>query len=77
MEKLRQKEDEIRRLKSEKPKPEIRPTSTKDLNPATTKEHPKKAKNENLEVDESVDLYVPKEDLPKDAKFIGKRRIIV
>jgi hypothetical protein len=76
-EKLRQKEDEIRRLKGEKPKPEIKPTSTKELNPSPMKEHRKSTKNDEIAVDESVDLDVPKDDLPKDAKFIGKRRVVV
>src|SRR5690606_15114693 len=69
-EKLRQKEDEIRRLKGEKPKPQIKPTSTKELNPPPKKEHKKKQKNNDIEIDESVEVDVPKEDLPKDAKFI-------
>jgi hypothetical protein len=68
---LRQKEDEIRSLEGEKLKPKIKATSTQDLNPAPKKEHRKKAKNEEIEVDESVNL-----DVPKDAKFIGKRQIV-
>ena len=76
-EKLRHHENEIRRLKGEKPKPQIKPTSTKDLNPPAKKKHEKKSKNEDIEIDESINLDVPKEDLPKDAKFIGKRKIIV
>ena len=74
---LKQKEDEIRRLKGEKPKPEIKPTSTKELNPPPKKKHKKKSKKADLEVDEQVELDVDKEDLPSDAKFIGKRKIIV
>lgn len=76
-EKLRQKEDEIRRLRGEKPKPEIKPTSSKELNPPPKKKHKKKSKNDEIEIDESVELDVPKEDLPKDAKFMGKRKIVV
>jgi hypothetical protein len=41
------------------------------------KEHRKSTKNDEIAVDESVDLDVPKDDLPKDAKFIGKRRVVV
>jgi hypothetical protein len=76
-EKLRQIEDEIRRLKGENPKPEIKPASTKELNPPPKKKHQKKSKNEEIEIDESVELEVPKEDLPKDAKFVGKRKIVI
>lgn len=76
-EKLRQKEDEIRRLKGEKPKPEIKPTNTSDLNPPIKKKHQKKSKKADLEVDQKVELDVEKEDLPSDAKFIGKRKIII
>ena len=74
---LKQKENEIRRLKGEKPKPEIKPTSTKELNPPPKKQHNKKSKKADLEVDEQVEVDVDKEDLPSDAKFIGKRKIIV
>lgn len=76
-EKLRQKEDEIRRLKGEKAKPQIKPTSTSELDPAPKKSHEKKSKNPHLEIDESIELDLSKEDLPKDAKFIGKRSIVV
>lgn len=76
-EKLRQQENEIRRLKGEKSKPEIKPASTKELNPTPKKKHEKKAKVDDIEIDESVNLDVPKEDLPKDAKFIGKRKIVI
>jgi hypothetical protein len=74
---LKQKEDEIRRLKGEKPRPEIKPTTTKELNPPPKKKHKKKSKKSDLEVDEQVQLDVDKEDLPPDAKFIGTRNIIV
>lgn len=40
-EKLRQKEDEIRRLKGGKPKPEIKPVNSKDLNSPPNKKHKK------------------------------------
>lgn len=76
-EKLRNLENENRRLKGEKSKPEIKPTSTKELNPPPKKKHQKKSKNEEIEIDESVELDVAKEDLPKDAKYLGKRKIIV
>ena len=76
-EKLRQFENEIRRLKGENPKPEIKPASTKELNPTDKKKHEKKPKDEDIEIDESISLDVPKDDLPKDAKFIGKRSIII
>ncbi len=64
---LKQKEDEIRRLKGEKPRPEIKPTTTKELNPPPKKKHKKKSKKSDLEVDEQVQLDVDKEDLPPDA----------
>jgi len=70
-------EDEIRRLKGEKIKPQIKPANTKDLNPPPKKKHKKKHKKADLEVDEEVELDVDKEDLPSDAKFIGKRDIII
>ncbi len=76
-EKLRQQENEIRRPKGEKPKPEIKLASTKELNPPTKKKHEKKSKNEYIEIDETISLDVPKDELPKDAKFIGKRSIII
>jgi hemolysin activation/secretion protein len=75
-EKLRQQEDQIRRLKGEKPKPQIKPTSTGELNPTPKKKHEKKSKIDDIEIDETINLVVPKEDLPKDAKFIGKRNIV-
>lgn len=76
-EKLRNLENENRRLKGEKPKPEIKPASTKELIPPGKKKHEKKSKNDDIEIDETINLDVPKDDLPKDAKFIGKREIIV
>lgn len=51
-EKVRHLEDEIRRLKGEKVKPEIKPTTTTDLNPPQKKKHKKKSKKAELEVDE-------------------------
>lgn len=76
-EKNRLLEDEIRRLKGEKPKPKITPTNTDDLNPSPKKKHQKKSRKSDLEIDERVELDVDKDDLPKDAKFIGKRTIVV
>ena len=76
-EKLRQKEDEIRRLKGEKSKPEIKPTNTSDLNPAPKKNHQKKHKKSELEIDQRIETDIDKEDLPKDAKFIGTRKIVI
>lgn len=70
-------EDEISRLKGEKPKPEIKPTSTKDLNPPHKKKHQKKQKKAELEVDERIEVDVDKSVLPPDAKFIGKRTVII
>jgi hypothetical protein len=75
--KLLDLENENRRLKGEKTKPEIKPTSTKELNPPGKKQHEKKSKNSVLEIDESIELDVSKDELPKDAKFIGKRKVIV
>ena len=76
-EKVRLLEDENRRLKGEKPKPEIKPVNTSDLNPPHKKKRGKKFKKENLEIDEKIEVDVDKEDLPKDAKFIGSRTIII
>lgn len=76
-EKVQQLEDEIRRLKGEKPKPEIKPTNTKDLNPPDKKKHKKKSRKSDLEIDEKIKLDVDKDELPKDAKFIGTRTIII
>lgn len=76
-EKNREQADEIRRLKGEKPKPNIKPTNTKDLNPPTKKDHQKKSKKDTIEIDEKIILDVDKEDRPKDAKFIGTREITI
>src|SRR5690349_12818448 len=76
-EKLRLLEDENRRLKGEKPKPQIKPTSTSELNPPTKKDHKKKSKLDKLEIDQTIEVDVPKDDLPKDAKFIGIRKLII
>jgi hypothetical protein len=76
-EKVRLLEDENRRLKGEKPKPEIKPINTSDLNPPHKKKRGKKLKKENLEIDEKIEVDVDKEDLPKDANFIGRRTIII
>ena len=77
-EKIRQMDDEIKRLKGEKGKPKIKPASTnKELNPGPKKPHNKKQKNKNIEVDETVELDVDKSELPKDAKKIGQREIII
>ncbi len=70
-------EDEIRRLKGERPKPDIKPVNTQDLNPPQKKKRGKKFKKSNLDIDEKIEIDVNKEDLPKDAKFIGKRKIII
>jgi hypothetical protein len=77
--KIKNLEDEIRRLKSEKAKPKFKPkkVSTKDLNPDSKKDHSKKGKKDSIEIDEEIEVDVDKEDLPKDAKFIGKRDIVV
>lgn len=76
-EKNRQQEDEIRRLKGEKPKPDIKPVTTKELNPPPKKKHKKKFRKVTLEIDEEIELDADEEDLPSDAKFIGKRTIII
>ena len=62
-------------MKGEKSKPEIIPANTADLNPPSKKKHHKKSKKADLEIYEKVELDVNKEDLPSDAKFIGKRKI--
>jgi hypothetical protein len=76
-EKLRQLENENRRLKGEKPKPDIKPASTNELNPSNKKKHEKRPKKEEIEIDETIERNVDKDELPKDAKFIGKREIVI
>jgi uncharacterized small protein (DUF1192 family) len=76
-EKISGLEDEIRRLKGEKSKPDIKSTDTKDLNPPAKKKHKKKSKKSELEIDQTIELDVAAEDLPTDAKFIGKRTIVI
>lgn len=76
-EKNRTLEDEIRRLKGEKPKPEIKPTNTDDLNPPPKKKHKKKSKKADLEIDQKVELDVNKEDLPSDARYVDQRTIVI
>ncbi len=76
-EKIRQLDDENRRLKGEKPKPNIKATNTKDLNPPTKKNHQKKSKKADLEIDETRIVDVDKDELPKDAKFTGTREITI
>ena len=74
--KVRNLEDEIRRLKGEKAKPVIKKTSTSDLNPPTKKKHKKSSKKDKIEVDEEVEIDVD-EDLPKDAKSVGHREVVI
>jgi hypothetical protein len=69
--------DEIRRLKGEKSKPKIKPVNSKDLNPTPKKKHRKKSKKQELEIDEEIEVDVDKEDLPKDARFIGTRDVVI
>lgn len=76
-EKLRQKDDEIRRLKGEKAKPQIKKTTTSDLNPPKKKPHKKSSKKDKLEIDEEVEIDVDKSSLPKDAKCVGSREVVV
>jgi hypothetical protein len=77
-EKIRQMDDEIKRLKGEKGKPKIKPASTnKELNPSPKRPHNKKQKNKNIEIDEVVELDVDKSELPGDAKRVGHREIVV
>jgi hypothetical protein len=77
-EKIRQMDDEIKRLKGEKGKPKIKPASVNDnLNPKPPKPHKKKLKKENLEIDETIEVDVDKEDLPNDAKRIGTREVVI
>lgn len=72
-------QDEIRRLKDEKAKPKfkkkIKKVDTKDLNPKEKRPHEKRSKKETIEIDKEVDLHP--EDLPNDAKYIGKRDVVV
>lgn len=75
--KVGQLEDEIRRLKGEKPRPKIKPKSTKDLNPPAKKPRGKKSKKKDLEIDEEVECDVDKSELPIDAKFVGCRDVVI
>lgn len=77
-EKINEMDDEIKRLKGEKGKPKIKPANTnKDLTPKPKKPHAKKQQNKNMEIDETIELDVEKEDLPLDAKKVGSREIII
>ena len=76
-EKLAGLQDEIRRLKGEKKKPKIKPANTSDLNPAPKKSRSKKDKKKNIEIDEEIEVDVDKELLPKDAKFVGTRDVVI
>lgn len=76
-EKVSDLQDEIRRLKGEKKKPKIKKANTKDLNPASKKPRTKKEKKKNIEIDEEVELNVDRDELPKDAKFVGTRDVVV
>jgi hypothetical protein len=64
-------------LKGEKPKTNIKPKTTKELNPHPKKKHKKKSKKADLKIDVKIKLDVDKEELPPNAKFIGTRKIIV
>lgn len=75
-EKVRQLEDQIRELNKEKPRPKIKPVNSKDLESKKRKKHSKSSKNESIEIDEEIQLKID-EDLPKDAKRIGSREVIV
>lgn len=78
-ERNRQLLDQIRQLKGEKKKPKFKKKipsiNTDDLNPKTKKPRKKSHKKENLEIDEVIE--VSPSDLPKDAKKIGSRKIVV
>ncbi len=76
-EKIDQLHDEIRQLKSEKKKPKIKPTTTSDLNPPLKKPRSKKKKKDNLEIDEEVEIDIDKDELPKDAKYVGTREVVI
>lgn len=77
-EKIGHLKDEIKRLKGEKIKPKINPANTnKDLNPSKKKPHKKKQKKNNLDIDEVIECDIDKNDLPRDAKFIGQRDIVI
>lgn len=69
-------DDEIRRLKGEKPRPNILPVDSKDLEENEKKKHQKAGKKDKIEIDETKVIEVDK-DLPKDAKFIGKRTVVI
>lgn len=75
-EKTRQVIDEIRRLKGEQPKPKIKPVTSKELEPKKKKKHKKNSKIDKIEIDEEVIIDIA-EGLPKDAKFIGEREVII
>jgi hypothetical protein len=70
--------DEILRLKGEKSKPKIKPANTnKDLNPKKKKAHKKGSKKSELDIDETIELNVDKDELPSDAKKVGTREIVI
>ena len=76
-EKLADLQDEIRRLKGEKKKPKIKPANTSDLNPKPKKPRKNKPKKKNIEIDEKIEVDVDKSILPKDAKYVGTRKVVI
>lgn len=75
-EKVGQLEDQIRKLRGEKPRPKIKPVNSKDLEPNRPKKHRKCSKKASIEVDETV-VITPDEKLPIDAKRLSPRKVIV
>lgn len=75
--KIKDLQDEVRRLKGEKPKPKIKPVSSSDLKENEKKEHKKSSKKDSLEIDSTFEIDFEKKDLPSDAKYVGMREVII
>lgn len=74
-------EEELRKLKGGNRRPKFGKHRTnvdsKDLDDTRNKKHKKVSKNSNIEIDQEVELRLDRDELPKDAKYVGKRAVIV
>ena len=72
-------QDEIARLKGEKPKPKFKPNTASAEAKTKSKQKkrgkPRPDRKTRIEIDETQTLDV--EDLPPDARFLGYREVIV
>lgn len=75
--KLKDQNNELRRLKGEKPKPDIKAVSTSELEGRKKKKHQKSSKKDKIEIDETFEVDVDKDELPVDAKKIGTREVVI